>query len=69
MIVTDRRSPQHALADALGGRILGPSTILVGARLVVAGPTGVVRVDGVRVGRWSDDTAVLAAAYRVAVES
>jgi hypothetical protein len=67
MILTDTRSPQQRLADTLGGRILGPSTILFAGRLVVASPLGVVRVDGCKVGRWSDGTDVLAAAVRGAV--
>lgn len=57
----DTRTPQQALAEALGGTILGPSTIAVGSRLVVASPLGVVRVDGRAVGMWSDGADVLAA--------
>lgn len=62
-MIADRRSPQQALADALSGTILGPSTIeLPDHRLVVAHPSGVVRVDGRAVGSWADPTPVLAAA-------
>jgi hypothetical protein len=56
-------SPQEALAARIGGTIAGPSTIVVGSRLVTVSPLGVVRADGVRIGRWSEPTAVLAARY------
>ena len=61
MIRAGQNSPQQALAAALGGRILGPSTIQVGAHLVTVSPLGRVRVDGAPVGAWSEPTAVLAA--------
>lgn len=58
-------TPQQALADALSGTILGPSTIeLPDHRLVVAHPSGVVRVDGRAVGMWSDDVETLAEQVR-----
>lgn len=57
----DTRTPQQALAAALGGQVLGPSTIAVASRLVVVSPLGVVRVDGCAVGMWSDGADVLAA--------
>jgi hypothetical protein len=63
MIRTHDTSPQQALALAIGGTIAGPSTIVVGSRLVTVSPLGVVRVDGVRIGRWSEPTGVLAARY------
>jgi hypothetical protein len=65
MIVTDRRSPQQALADALGGQILGPSSIAVGTTIITASPVGKVRVGSTVIGCWSDDTRVLAEAARV----
>lgn len=65
MIVTDRRSPQQALADALGGTILGPSAVAVGTTIITASPVGKVRVGSVVIGAWSDDTRVLAEAARV----
>lgn len=64
MIATDRRTPQQALAAAIDGTILGPSTIAAAGHLVTASPLGVIRVDGRRIGRWSDDTALLAARVR-----
>lgn len=64
MIVTDRRPPREALADALGGTLCGRDAILVGDHTVWVSVAGVVRVDGTPVGSWSDDTAVLAAAVR-----
>jgi hypothetical protein len=62
-------SPQESLAAAIGGTIIGPSTIQVGTRLVVAGVTGVVRVDGVALGMWCDRTPALAQAFAEAVAS
>ena len=56
-------TPQQALADTLGGTILGRDSIQVGSRLVVASVLGVVRVDGRAIGMWSDDTAELAARF------
>jgi hypothetical protein len=69
MIVTDRRSPRTALADALGGTLLGTDSILVGAHVIWCSLAGVVRVDSTPIGRWSDGVEALAAAYRTAVES
>jgi len=60
-------TPQQALAAAIHGTILGPNAIRVGDHLVFTSPTGVVRVDRTAIGRWNDDTAVLAAAYERAV--
>jgi hypothetical protein len=65
MIVTDRRSPQQALARALGGVTLGPSAIAVGTTIITASPTGKVRVGSTVIGCWSDETRVLAEAARV----
>lgn len=62
-------SPQHNLATALGGTVVGPSTIQVGAFVITAYFGGVVRVSGpgvrgVVIGNWSDPTDELAAAFR-----
>jgi hypothetical protein len=64
MIATDRRSPREALADALGGTLLGRDSILVGDHVVWASVAGVVRVDSTPIGRWDDGTDALAAAVR-----
>lgn len=67
MICTDRRSPQQALAEALGGTILGPSTICVAGHLIVAHPSGTIRADGIPLGRWDDGTDALAAQFGATV--
>lgn len=66
MIATDRRSPQQALAEALGGTILGPNHIAFAGHLVST-RLALVFVDDVRVGHWSDDTETLAEQVRRAV--
>lgn len=63
MIVTDRRSPREALADRLGGTLLGRDSILFGDHVVWASVAGVVRVDSTPVGRWNDGVEALAAAF------
>jgi hypothetical protein len=67
MIATDRRSPQQALADTLGGTILGPSSIAVGTTIITASPVGKVRVGSVVIGSWADDTAALAERARAVI--
>ena len=57
-------SPQQVLADALGGVILGENTISVGGVIVAASPLGKVRVNGVVIGSWRDDTEQLVAGFR-----
>ena len=61
----------EALADALSGTITGPSTIAVGTHTITVYPTGLVYVlpERRKIGRWSDDTDVLVAAFRSAVAS
>lgn len=63
MIVTDRRPPREALAERLGGELLGRDSILVGHCVIWCSPTGVVRVGGTPIGRWDDGVEALAAAY------
>lgn len=67
MIATDRRTPQQALAAALHGTIVSPNAILVASHLIVAHPSGIVRADGVPIGRWDDTTDALAARFRAVV--
>lgn len=60
------RSPQQALAEALGGTILGPNHIAFAGHLVST-RLALVFVDDVCVGVWSDDTETLAEQVRRAV--
>ena len=60
-------SPRESLAAALGGELIGRDAITVGANCVWASVAGVVRVNGIPLGTWSDPTDVLAAEYRAAV--
>lgn len=60
-------SPRAALATALAGTPIGRDSIQVGAHVIWASVSGVVRVGGIPLGTWSDDTAALADAFERAV--
>ena len=61
-------SPRDELAALLGGTPIGRDSIQVGANVIWVSVGGVVRVNGVPLGKWSDGAEKLAAAYRAAVE-
>jgi hypothetical protein len=56
-------SPRQALADLLGGVLVGRDAITVGGNAVWVSVAGVVRVNGRVLGVWSDGPEVLAAEY------
>lgn len=60
-------APRDALAAALDGTPIGRDSIQVGADVIWCSVGGVVRANGVPIGKWSDGAEVLAAAYRAAV--
>ena len=59
---------QQALADALGGVVLGPNTISVGG-VLVTNYLSSVRVNGVVIGCHDDPTEVLAARFAQVVSA
>jgi hypothetical protein len=59
-------APLHALAAALDGTVLGPSSIRVGDNIVSASPAGGLWLGGhaargIRVGTWNEPTETVAA--------
>jgi hypothetical protein len=56
-------SPREALADILAGDLIGRDAIQVGPHVIRCSVAGVVRVNGVPLGRWSDGAEALAAAF------
>ena len=59
-----KTSPREALAQTLGGTLIGRDAILVDGLCVWASVTGVVRVGGTVLGAWSDSTEALASRFR-----